>query len=107
MSYYPKSSPWGRVQSHQWICEGILAVSTAGHGGFYVAPSKLAELPNNVRYAKRFNSPGSWYEEDAEAYIVMVAFPEVCNALKIDRNIALDGLNRWYPKIAEALTSSA
>jgi len=104
---YPRSSPWGRVQSQRSICKGILAVSTAGHGGFYVSPSRLAELSNNVRYAKRHNSPGSWYEEDCEAYIVMVAFPEVCNALGIDRDRAMEGLTRWYPEIAEALATTA
>jgi len=103
MKHYPRCSPWGRIQSQRSICEGILLVETAGHGGFYVEPSRLAELPDNVRYAKRFNS-GSWYEEDCEAYIVIVAFPEVCEALGIDRDRAMEGLTRWYPEIAEALT---
>ena len=98
-----RSSPWGQPQHQSTLIPGIVQVSTASHGGFHLSPSRLAELPASVRDAERFNSPGPWYEEDAEVYIVAVAFPEVAKACGVAREAAIAGLKRWYPKIAGAL----
>ena len=98
-----RSSPWGKPQQQATVAPGIVQVSTASHGGFYVSTERLAELPPAVLTAERFNTPGHWYEEDCEAYIVAVAFPEVAVACGVPREAAVKALKNWYPNIAEAL----
>ena len=39
------SSPWGMVQTQKDLAPGITAVTTASHGGIYVAPDLLAKMP--------------------------------------------------------------
>ena len=62
---HPKTSPWGAVQSVREFGDGVVAVSTAGHGGF-----KLDRERNN-KIPPMFRKSGGWYEEDCEAAIVM------------------------------------
>jgi len=71
------SSPWGAVQHRQELAPGLWWVSTAGHGGAWVSPERLAELPEVVRRANIYSGAGSpWFEEDAEWALVALVFPE-------------------------------
>ena len=52
----------------------MMFYSTPGHGGFHVSELLLATMPEALR-GPTFSGPG-WYEEDCDAVLVMVAFPE-------------------------------
>jgi len=57
---HPKHSPWGVIQDCEQIADGILAVSTAGHGGIKLDRKRNAQVP------ELFRTKGGWYEEDCE-----------------------------------------
>ena len=74
-------TPWGPAQYIDPIAPGVVFAGTAGHGGVWVHP----ELFYRVRIvAARY--PGAahlvssgrrrWFEEDCEAALVVLAFPE-------------------------------
>jgi len=53
-------SPWGEIQETKHIGTGLIMVSTARHGGIWVAPEQLKRMPEHIR------SHDGWYEEDCE-----------------------------------------
>ena len=66
------SSPWGAIQhATPYIRDGetiAVCVSTAGHGGFWVAP----HLRSGMAAIETAYSRGGWFEEDCDwalAYI--------------------------------------
>lgn len=73
-----KESPWGPVQEQTAIGKGIVFVSTAGHGGFFV-PDDLVEKISPVGREDAVSWGGSeqWYEEDCCWAWVALAFPEL------------------------------
>lgn len=68
------SSPWGRPQSQTVLAAGIIRVSCEGHGGILVSPERLAQMPECFRGDA--GPEGCWYEEDCEAFLVYLAFPD-------------------------------
>jgi len=65
----PKTSPWGKVQYCDQIAEGIVSVSTAGHGGLKLSAKRNNQIPEGARIHS------GWYEEDCEWAIVALVFP--------------------------------
>ena len=83
-------TPWGVSQDEKVFAEGIVSVSTAGHGGFCVSPEKQKEMPKIFRR-------GKWYEEDCEWCFVVLSFPE-----HFEEEVwkqALSTLMDWYPDL--------
>jgi len=75
------SSPWGRVQDQTRFDNGLVFVSTASHGGFFVPDDLLPRIGARGRaYAKRWSGSESWFEEDVAVCFVVLAFPEAFNA---------------------------
>ena len=71
------TSPWGKIDQATVIAEGIVFVSTPGHGGFWVRSDLLERIPLAHRaYAQVWTGSQQWYEEDCCALAVIVAFPE-------------------------------
>lgn len=75
-------SPWGPIQSMDEKAEGIVEVSTAGHGGVWLSYDRRAEMPEPLRTCPTFaaspNNPhGCWYEEDEDVVLVVLAFPKL------------------------------
>lgn len=68
------SSPWGRPQSQRVLAPGIVKVSCEGHGGILVSPERFAQMP--ACFQLDAGPDGCWYEEDCEAYLVYLAFPQ-------------------------------
>lgn len=92
----PTDTPWGAAQTTKELREGITFVSTAGHGGFHVAPEQNAKIPGYMR------EESGWYEEDADWAIVATVFPEIfCDE---DRARAEDTLRNWHPDAWESWT---
>ena len=70
-------TPWGPSQHIETIAPGIQFVSTAGHGGFKLDSERNNMVPIDWRAAS-FNGQGraGWYEEDCDAVLVALTFPE-------------------------------
>lgn len=72
----PTQTPWGHAQHIEKIAAGVWSVSTAGHGGLYVAPWKLNRMPVTLSAPTPYSS-GGWFEEDCDWALVCAAFPEL------------------------------
>jgi hypothetical protein len=83
------NTPWGESQESEIIAPGIHWHSTASHGGIKLSPERNARVPEVMR------NLNGWYEEDIEAAIVMVVFPEEFDAEKYEA--AKDALRHWKP----------
>jgi Domain of unknown function (DUF7007) len=70
------NTPWGASQAITDIGGGILFVTTASHGGYYVPPAFNRLVPIAWRDAS-FNAQGrfGWYEEDCDWCLVALTFP--------------------------------
>lgn len=94
----PASSPWGTVQYGTVLADGIISVSTAGHGGVRISPERLAQMPPALRLGRR-----RWFEEDCEAALVLWAFADTIG--ERDRRSAFEKAVRdWFPDKWEAHT---
>jgi hypothetical protein len=69
-----KQSPWGKIDISQEIAEGIVKVTTAGHGGIKLDRRRNAQVPPYMRLW------GGWYEEDENWSIVAIVFPQFFSA---------------------------
>jgi hypothetical protein len=65
------TTPGGPAQQSRIYGEGVIAHSTAGHGGFHLDAS------HNALVDRRWRDRDGWYEEDAEWAIVSATFPEL------------------------------
>lgn len=121
MKMPPKETPWGQWDSIREVIPGVWRVSTAGHGGYWVAPDRLAKMPA-VLVVGPADAPGEkpfsvddqragWFEEDQEAGRVVVAFCVGADAPAFGPKAtdmytrALDGLRRDCPVTVAKLTA--
>lgn len=63
-------TPWGQSQTSVAVAKGIIAVSTASHGGYYLDSKRNAQVPEYMRCEE------GWYEEDCDWAIVCLVFAE-------------------------------
>jgi hypothetical protein len=82
-------TPWGRSDSSTRVARGIVFYDTPSHGGYHVAPTVNATMPDHLRLAD------GWYEEDCDWSRVVTAFPETFTAK--DREAAEHTLRNWCP----------
>jgi len=68
-------TPWGPSQSSREIAPGIIRHATASHGGYYVAPARVASMPKPLRDFKPW-AGANWFEKDGVWSIVALAFPQ-------------------------------
>ncbi len=71
----PPETPWGPAYSSREIAPGIVLYSTPSHGGYWLSPDRVAEMPKPLREFKPWAGP-NWYEEDCDWSIVALAFPQ-------------------------------
>lgn len=84
------TTPWGTAQHEERIAPGITEVGTAGHGGIKVD----AALNRKIREVWR--RQGGWYEEDCDAAIVMLTFPQHFPEKRVEA--AHRSAKRYYPR---------
>jgi len=87
-------TPWGPIDTVTTIAPGVRAVSTASHGGFLLDPEVNARIPAPLR-----RESGA-YEEDCEWAIVVVALPEVADAIVRTREPAIEEVAHHARKTA-------
>ena len=95
------STPWGPSQSARAFGDrGLVFYGTASHGGFFLPPALRAELPawardtNGDSQSFRAQRVAGWYEEDCDAAIVVLAFPQWFERTAIEN--ATDCLRGWH-----------
>lgn len=71
-----KHSMWGPVQQETPVAEGITFVSTAGHGGYVLSNERAEQLQKTFPRFESSFSTAKEFEEDCDANIVVLAFPE-------------------------------
>jgi hypothetical protein len=98
----PVETPWGLSQSSKEIAPGIIHHETASHGGFYLSPARVAQMPKPLRDFKPF-AGANWYEEDCDWAIVAVAFPQFFPAKDILAASAT--LKSWKPELFAELST--
>jgi len=62
------STPWGSINEYTKIAEGIISVSTPGHGGLWLSDERIAQLPESY---EPFTGTKRWAEEDEDAALVL------------------------------------
>lgn len=70
--YAKGESPWGHIQTEEWLIPGVQTITTAGHGGFKVTERKLEDMPEYLAECA-FPEPG-YFEEDCNWALVVLAF---------------------------------
>lgn len=88
-------TPWGASQGATVYGEGVICHTTAGHGGFQLAPEQ------NVRVHPLLRSSSGFYEEDAEWAAVAQALPELFTAY--ERRLSDETLRNHWPEAWEAI----
>ena len=66
--YAGMSTPWGRIQDHHRIADGVVSVSTAGHGGIWLSDARIKQLPAHYQ---PFTGTPRWNEEDEDGALVL------------------------------------
>lgn len=97
----PTKSPWGAVQQAYQESPGIVGVHTAGHGGYKLSPERNAQVPAALRRRS------GWYEEDCEAAIVTMTFPNETSRYKNVEQWRQSGardVRDWFPDEFEKAT---
>ena len=88
-------TPWGASQGATIYGEGVLCHTTAGHGGFELAPEQ------NDRVHLLLRSSSGFYEEDAEWAAVAQALPGLFTGY--ERRLADETLRNHWPDAWEAI----
>ena len=68
-------TPWGYSDSAEIDAEGIVFYSTPSHGGYKLSPERMRQLRAKFPEYKLFAGE-PWFEEDCDAALVVLAFPE-------------------------------
>jgi len=71
----PTTTPWGPIRLVKLIAPGILLISTASHGGFYLTPELNDSVAPEIKQ-QTVNGDGfqGFYEEDEDAQYVREQF---------------------------------
>lgn len=104
---YGSRTPWGYAQHEERVADGVVFVSTEGHGGYRLSEERNRAIPAPYRARNR------WYEEDTERRIVeffhfdAVSRPDP-DRTRDERLASLDqGLRDWYPEKWEKVNGRA
>lgn len=89
-------TPWGTADDVVKVAPGIASVGTPSHGGLKLSPER------NKQVNPAWRRSGGWYEEDCEAGIVMVSFPDAFPA--DPEGLADKSAKNWYPDEYEQVT---
>jgi hypothetical protein len=90
-------TPWGKSDSMQRIQRGLSFVGTPSHGGFMVSDG-VARKQLSSAALLRGQRCGNYYafEEDCDAYIVLLEIPASRQGTLTDEKKIIEGLSRWH-----------
>lgn len=70
------STPWGISQTEKEIADGILDVTTAGHGGMRISADRWTELIKTIPNVESWTGKG-WLEEDCDWALAVMTWPDL------------------------------
>lgn len=74
-----EETPWGPAQHVKEVAPGIVAISTAGHGGYWLSPERMKEfnkvLPGVHPWLGNGGEAGLWLEEDCDWALAVLVWP--------------------------------
>jgi len=91
-------SPWSGIDNVEMLCVGVYSVSTASHGGVWVAPYLRELLPQDTEFSEQ-----GWYEEDCAAAIPLAIFATRIYGYS-GKNVLEQSMNVWrdyFPNLYE------
>lgn len=92
------STPWGVSQSTEHVADGITFHSTACHGGYELSADREDQLQRLFVGFKTIAGP-RWYEEDCDAAVVPIAFPDCFDAENVAVCVsAVTNFAKYYPR---------
>lgn len=74
MKHRPIETPWGPSQHSHEFAPGIVFYSTASHGGYHLSTERWKDFTAIPQFA---NWPSPWLEEDCDASLVYLRWPEM------------------------------
>ncbi len=115
LSLVGTTTPWGNADFAYIYTEDVVSFATPSHGGFRVPNAIVATWPDEFQNQNHYGGMDhkySWFEEDCEWSIPVLAMPGLAKAIS-DRNDCgdrTDGLRghaemtakRLYPELWEA-----
>lgn len=100
------NTPWGQSQDEREVAPGIIEVSTARHGGMHLSPERRKAMPAALR-AFETCAGGPWYEEDLDAGIVVLAFPDDFSGHQVRNCVRMAQRGTWERHYAAWLALGA
>lgn len=91
-------TPWGVAQYVSHPAPGIVQASAPGHGGVKLSPERNKTIPPALRRSS------GWYEEDCEASIVGMHFPEAFPSSSMTAEDHEATVKEWFPDDWEKAT---
>lgn len=79
-------TPWGPSQSQHEHAPGIVFHSTASHGGYHLSTDRWKDFTAIPQFA---NWPAPWLEEDCDACLVYLRWPELASDEQIHDAIGM------------------
>ncbi|WP_434730637.1 DUF7007 domain-containing protein [Rhizobium binae] len=92
------NTPWGPSQGATVYAEGVVAHTTAGHGGFSLSPERNAKVHPLLR------SRDGFYEEDLAWAAVAITFPDLFTG--VERRSAEATIKDWQPDAWDAMSGT-
>ena len=62
------TTPWGRIQTYDKLADGVVQVHCAGHGGLWLSPKRIEQLPPEY---EPYLDKKQWAEEDEDAALAL------------------------------------
>ena len=62
------TTPWGKIQWHHKINDGVVMIATASHGGIWLSEERTKELPDHY---EPYTKSKQWAEEDEDGALVL------------------------------------
>jgi len=93
------NTPWGPSHGATVYADGVVAHTTAGHGGFVLSPARNAKVHPMLR------AVDGWYEEDVCWAAVALTFPDLFTTY--ERRCAERTIKDSFPNAWESITGEA
>jgi len=102
-------TPWGTADTVKKLDDGIVHVTTPSHGGVFIPPKMLKQIPGPFFAGKGFalQRCEGWFEEDCDMSIAIAFFPEHFRRANLfgdfDKTYktAVQSMNFWHADAVE------
>lgn len=103
-------SPWGNVQHAEQTAPGLIAVSTAGHGGLWLAPERREAMAAAFPGFRPWGGGSfEWLEEDCDVSLAAILWPVEFSPQMVSGSVGMVGQQegRYFAEVRPWLESPA